>query len=319
MKKTLICVLLLALLGSAGAFAQAGFPTKPVEFICPFGAGGNSDVTSRLFAQSAQDILGQPIVVINKTGAGGALGLITVSKSKPDGYTIGLAGTNLAMGRAVNPGIGYDPVADFTPVCNLITQAVFLCVRSDNPITSFEQFLAEARKNPGKITWGSSGTGGSTHFAGEYLRTTTKIDITNVPIREGLVKTLLGGHVDAIFVNTPDIVQHVKEGTIRALATTTLDRVPQLPDVPTVAEKGYPGFQVVSWNGVVAPPGTPRAAIDRLAAYYKQAGQDPALLEKITSLGMSLTYMGPDEYGVWIKNEYAKWSKVANDLGIRVQ
>jgi tripartite-type tricarboxylate transporter receptor subunit TctC len=146
-----------------------------------------------------------------------------------------------------------------------------------------------------------------------------KIDITNVPIREGLMKNLLGGHVESVFVNTPDAMEQYQAGKIRALATTTLQRIPQMPDVPTVAESGYPGFQVVSWIGVTAPPKTPRPVLDKLADYFKKVGQDSQMQAKLKGLGANVTYMGPDEFGTWVKNETEKWSKVASEMNIRVQ
>jgi len=296
----------------------AEYPNKPIEFICPFG-GGSSDTYARLFASKGQEFMGQPMVVVNKPGAGGAIGLITLAKAAPDGYMIALSGTNLAMGRAVNPNVGYDPVKDFAPVANLITQSVILCVNADSKIKNVHQYIEEARRNPGKITFGSSGIGGSTYFGGMYFRMIAQIDITNVPIREGVMKNLLGGHVDSVFVNTPDAMEQYEAGKIRALATTTLQRIPQMPDVPTVAESGYPGFQVVSWIGVTAPLKTPRPIIDRLANYFKKVGQDPQLQAKLKTLGANLTYMGSDEFGTWVKNETEKWSKVATELNIRVQ
>ena len=312
-------ILLIVLCGAGSLAVAAEFPTKRIQFIIPFGPGASSDTYGRMFAQKAQEVLGQPMVVINRTGAGGAIGLVSVAKANPDGYTIALAGTNLAMGRAVNPNIGYDPIKDFTPVANLVTQAVFVAVNAASKITTIQQYIAEAKSSPGKLSYASSGVGGSTHFAGEFFKMIAKVDVTNIPIREGMVTSLLGGHVDSIFVNTPDIVEHVRLGKIRALATTTLQRVPQLPDVPTVAEIGYPNFQVVSWIGVTAPPGTPRLVVDRLAAYFRQVSQDPQVQASLRTLGASAAYMGPDEFGRWIKSESEKWTKVATDLNIRVQ
>lgn len=303
----------------SGQAKAADYPIRPIEFIVPFGPGATSDTFGRIYAQKGLEFLGQPMVVINKPGAGGAIGLISVAKANPDGYSIVLSGTNLAMGRAVNPNVGYDPLKDFAPVSNLVTQGVFLCVNSSSKVTTLAQYIEEARKDPGKTTFGSSGVGGSTHFAGEYFKMIAKIDITNIPIREGLVKNLLGGHVDSIFANTAEIMEQVQAGKLRALATTTAQRISQLPNVPTVAESGYPGFQVVSWIGVTAPPKTPRPVIEKLAAYFKKVGQDPQVQVTLKSVGANSAYMGPDEFGNWIKNEYEKWSKVAKDLNIRVQ
>jgi tripartite-type tricarboxylate transporter receptor subunit TctC len=294
----------------------ADYPVRPIEFIVPFGAG-SSDTYGRLFAAKAQEFLGQPMVVINKPGAGGAIGLIAAARANPDGYTVVLSGTNLAMGRAVNPNVGYDPVNDFAPIARCLTQGVILCVQSSSKITTLAQYIQEARKNPGKITFGSSGIGGSTYFGGMYLKMIAKIDITNVPIREGVMKNLLGGHVESVCVNTPDAVEYVKSGQVRALATTTLQRLPQLPDVPTVAESGYPGFEVVSWIGVTAPKKTPRPITEKLANYFKKTGEDRELQSKLVSLGADSAYLGPDAFGAWIKNEYEKWSKVAVDLNIQ--
>ncbi|MGD8647440.1 MAG: tripartite tricarboxylate transporter substrate binding protein [Desulfobacterales bacterium] len=320
MKNFGLCLISVLMFGLCSYPVHAGeFPEKPIEFIVPFGAGGNSDTTARICAQKAQEILGQPMVVLNKPGAGGALALSFVAKAKPDGYTIALSGTNLAMGKAVNPGVGYHPVDDFAAVSNLITQAVFLCVRSDSKIKTLAQYIEEAKKNPGQIAFGSSGVGGSTYFAGQYFKSVAGIDITNVPYKTGVMMNLLGGHVDSVFSNTPDVLPHVKAGKIRALAITTLERFPELPDVPTVAESGFPGFQVVSWNGVTAPANTPPEVVSKLADYFKQVLQDPEVASKLSAGGAMPTQMGPEEFGQWIKNEYEKWSGVAKDLNIQMK
>jgi len=313
------CVAALAFTSVSNLAQAADFPTKRIELIVPFAPGASSDVYARLFAQKAQELLGQQMVVLNRSGAGGAIGLVSVAKAPPDGHTLAIAGTNLAMGKAVNPNIGYDPIKDFVPVANLVTQAVFVAVNSASKIMTIGQYIDEARKNPGKVNYASSGVGGSTHFAGEYFKMITKAGIMNVPIREGAVVTLLGGHVDSIFINTPEIVNHVRGGRIRALATTTLQRVPQLPDVPTVAESGFPNFNVVSWIGITAPQGTPRATVEKLATFFEQASKDPKVQETLAGLGASVAYMGPAEFGRWVQSETDRWTKVANDLNIRAQ
>jgi tripartite-type tricarboxylate transporter receptor subunit TctC len=314
-----LCLLAATIGGLPQTAAASDFPTRRIDLVVPFGAGGSSDVYGRLFAQKSQELLGQPMVVLNRSGAGGAIGLISVAKAAADGYTIALAGTNLAMGKAVNPAIGYDPVKDFVPVANLITQAVFVAVNASSRITSIGQYIEEARKNPGKLNYGSSGIGGSTHFAGEFFKMVTGAQIINVPIREGAVVTLLGGHVDSIFVNTPDIVSHVRNGKIRALATTTLARVPQIPDVPTVAESGFPNFNVVSWIGITAPAGTPAAVVDRLAAYFEQVSKDPKVRDTLGEMGASVTFMAPRDFSQWVQSETRRWTQVANELNIRAQ
>jgi tripartite-type tricarboxylate transporter receptor subunit TctC len=292
----------------ASASLAADFPTRPIELIVPYGPS-SSDAYARMFAEQGAEKLGQPIVVVNRPGAGGAIGLISMKNAAPDGYTIAIAGTNL--------DIGYDPVEDFAPISMLLTQAVIVCVRADSPITTLEEYVAAAKADPGAVTFGTSGIGGSTYFAGVAFAQTAGIELTNVPINDGVMKSLLGGHVASVFLNTPDVVEYVRSGEVRALATTTATRLSQLPDVPTVAESGYPGFEVTSWIGVAAPKGTPPEVIATLEKYFSDVGAGEALQARVMGVGGNPARLGSEAFGTFIASETERWAEIAKGLHLQ--
>lgn len=300
---------------------SADFPTKPIEIIVTYAPGGSTDTTARIVSPMASEILGQPLVIINKPGAGGALALNSVAKSKSDGYTLVIFAINAPILNAMNPDAGFHSVNDFTPICNFIKQANILVVPSGSKITTMAQYVEMAKKNPGKVTAGSSGVGSSQHFSIEMFKKVANLDLTHVPHKGSspCVIALLGEHLDSGFINAPDVMQHIMAGKLRALAVSTARRIPELPEVPTVAESGYPGFEVISWVGLAAPAGTPAPVVDKLADVFRQSMQNTEVVKKLKSVGFIPAYMPPKEFGVWIKSEYEKYTKLAKEADIKLQ
>lgn len=322
MKKSLIALFLL--LGVSFGLAQlswaAEYPEKTVEVIVTYAPGGTTDTLARITSPPASKMLGQPFVVINKAGAGGAIAYDAVAKSKPDGHTLVIYAINAVILKAIQE-VNFHPIDDFAPISLFATQANILVVPPKSKITSLAQFVEEAKKNPGKIAFGSSGVGGSPHLSGELLKSMAKIDITHVPYKGHgpQLPATIGGHIDSGFFNAGSGVEHVRSGSIRALAVTTVQRIPELPDVPTIAECGYPGYEVVSWIGVGAPKKTPAAIIEKLGKVYKQIMEDPEFTDKMKAVGFVPRYMSPAEFLAYAKNEFEKFSKLAKEANIKMK
>jgi tripartite-type tricarboxylate transporter receptor subunit TctC len=299
----------------------AEYPTKPIEIIVTYAPGGSTDTSARLTAPGVTKLLGQPVVVINKPGAGGALGYDQVVKSSPDGYTLVLYAINCVILKAINPSLGFHPVNDFAPVSNLITQANILVVPMSSKITSVAQYVEAAKKNPGKMVFGSSGMGSSQHLSGELFKRTAKVDITHVPHKGSApcVTAMLGGHIDSGFINAPDVMEQIRGGKLRAIAVTTAQRIPELPDVPTVAESGYPSYEVVSWMGIAAPAKTPPAIVQKLDGVYRKIMEDAEVPNKMKGMGFIPSYMPAAGFGAWIKKEFEKFSTLAKEADIKME
>ncbi len=322
MKKVFIS--LVALFGSlilATFGPAADYPTKPIEIIVTYAPGGSTDTTARLTAPGVSKLLGQPIVVINKPGAGGALGYDQVVKSNPDGYTIVLYAINCPILKAINSSLSFHPVNDFAPVSNLIKQANILTVPLNSKITTVAQYVGTAKKNPGKFVFGSSGMGSSQHLSGELFKRVAKVDMVHVPHKGSApcVTAMLGGHIDSGFINAPDVMEQIRAGKLRAVAVTTAQRIAELPNVPTIAESGFPGFEVVSWMGIAAPAKVPPAIIQKLDGAYRKVMEDAEVPTKMKSMGFIPSYMPPAEFGAWIKKEFEKFSILAKEANIKME
>lgn len=308
-------------LGLAQLAPAAEYPERTVEVIVTYAPGGTTDTLARITSPPASKMLGQPFVVINKPGAGGAIAYDAVAKSKPDGYTLVIYAINAVILKAIQPEVNFHPIDDFAPISLFATQANILVVPPKSKITSLAQFVEEAKKNPGKIAFGSSGVGGSPHLSGELLKSMAKIDITHVPYKGHgpQLPATIGGHIDSGFFNAGAGVEHVRSGSIRALAVTTAQRIPELPNVPTIAESGYPGYEVVSWIGIGAPKKTPAAIVEKLGQVYRQIMQDPEHTNKMTALGFVPRYMSPEEFLAYAKSELEKFSKLAKEANIKMK
>ncbi len=305
--------------GTAGA-AQPDFPAKPVRFIVPFAPGGSTDTLARTLSVKLTDSLGQQVVVDNRPGANGNIGMEIVARANPDGYTIVLGYiSNLGTGPSLYKKLPYDPVKDFAPITQLASAPNIVVLHPSVPAKSFKEFIAYAKANPGKVSYASAGVGSIGHLSGVLLDQLAGIDMVHVPYKGSgqAVNDILGGHVQMMISGMSSVIQHVKSGRLRPIAMTSLERSPAAPDVPTIAEQGYPGFEGTAWYGVLAPAGTPPAVVNRLNADILKALRQPDVRERLGAVGFDIVGGTPEQFGTYIKAEIAKWAKVVKAAGIK--
>ena len=304
-----------AALGSVVARSDTAYPSRPVHIIVPFTPGGGADTVSRLLSPQLQKFLGQPFVVENRPGAAGRIGTGVVAKSDPDGHTL-LVSTESSLVIAPHIGqvIGYDPFKDFSPVSLLTRNTVVLVVHPSVPAKTLQEYIALARARRGQLFYASSGVGGPNHLAGEIFNRMADVKITHVPYAgTGLaLQSVLANQVGAMWGFTAGLTAHIKQGTLRALAVGSKERSPALPDVPTVAEAGVPGYEAVSWVGMVAPANTPAATIDKLWNGVDAAMREPAVRDVIVGGGSEIVCSKPDQFRKVIESDYEKYSKLAD-------
>ena len=297
-----------------------GYPGKPIRLVVPFASGGSSSIVARSMAAEMEKSLGQPFVVDNKPGGGGNVAMQEVAKSDPDGYTliIGHVGT-LAVNPYMFSKLPYDVDRDFAPVSLLAIVPAIFVVHESVPAKDLREFVALAKKSPGKLYYGSAGNGSAGHLAMEYLKQAAGIDIQHVPYKGTgpNIIDLVAGRTQAASTGTPALMQHVKSGKLRAIATGTSKRLLALPDVGTVAEQGYPGFETSQWYGLNAPAKTPEAIIQRLAAEVAKATWSPAVRERFAVDDAEAVSSTPAEYGAFIRKEQERWGKVVRAAGIK--
>ena len=298
----------------------ANWPVKSVRVVVPFAPGGSTDITARLVSNRLQEVWGQSVVVENKPGAGGNIAADMVAHSDPDGYTIFIVGPGMATNKFLYPSLSYDPVGDFAPVSMLITQPNMMCVPNSSPAKSVREFIAYCNENKGKVTYASSGNGTTLHLSGELFKRLAKVEMTHIPYRGGApaINDLIHGRVDVIFDNVPSIVSHVRSGTVRGLAVTTRERITILPDMPTIAESGVPGFDVSSWFGFFVPVKTPLDIIARISADTNAALAYPSIKARFDELGAVPKGSTPAELAAFLKSEIEKWGPVIQEAKIRV-
>ncbi|MBB1602714.1 tripartite tricarboxylate transporter substrate binding protein [Variovorax sp. UMC13] len=305
-------------LAPLAAQAQAAFPSKPITIIVPFSAGGTTDILARVVGLHMGTDLGQPVVVDNRAGAGGNIGGQAAARANPDGYTLfmGTVGTH-AINQSLYKKMPFDPIKDFAPLSRVAMVPNLLVVNPGQPYKSVKELIAYGKANPGKINFGSSGNGSSIHLSGELFKQMTGVDMQHVPYRGSApaVSDLLGGQISVMFDNMPSAIQHVKGGKLRALAVTTAKRSPALPDVPTIAEAGVPGYEATSWFGLLAPAGTPAPIVAKLNAAILKALADPEVKKKLAEQGAESHGEKPEEFAAFIKSETAKWGKVVKESG----
>ena len=304
----LMVVALLAMAGDA-ALAQA-FPTKPIRLVAPFPPGSSIDVIARLLAQPMGDALGQPIVVENRAGAGGNVGVDAVVKSPKDGYTIGIGARGpLAINGYLVDGMPYDPVKDVAPIALFGSSAIVLWVSADSPSKTLQDFVTAARNQPGKLNYASDGIGTTNHLGGEALRNAAKIDLVHVPYKgtAEAITALLQGDVHIFPGGLPPLVGQYKAGKIRPLAVAMKERIPQLPDVPTTGETGFTGAEMYAWFAMFAPAGTPPEVITRIRDALGTALAKPDVKERLVSLGITPELSTPEQLAKLVADEQAKW------------
>lgn len=309
----------LAALVAASAHAQS-WPTKPIRLVVPFAPGGTSSIIARAFAAEMEKTLGQPFVIENKGGGGGNLAMQEVARAEPDGYTliIGHIGS-LAVNPFMYESLPFDTNRDFAAVSLLAKVPSIFVVPADVPAKDLREFVALAKKNPGKLYYGSAGNGSAGHLAMEYLKLVAGIDLVHVPYKgtgPNLVD-LLAGRTQATAAGTPPLLPHVKAGKLRVIAVGSATRLPILPEVPTVAEQGYPGFETTQWYGLNAPAKVPAEIVRRLAEAAALAARQPSVAERLAVDNAEAVGSTPKEYADFIAREQARWSEVVRKAGIR--
>ncbi|MBQ0929564.1 tripartite tricarboxylate transporter substrate binding protein [Ideonella sp. 4Y16] len=292
--------------------AQASWPSKAVRFVVPFAPGGSSEIVARASAQELSRLLGQSVFVDNKPGGAGNVAMAEVARAD-DQHTVilGHIGT-LAVNPFIFDKLPYDPLKDFKPVSLLAKVPSLYLVHPDLPVKNLKEFIALARKQPGRLNYGSAGNGSAGHLAMEYLKMATETFILHVPYRGTgpQLTDLLAGRLDAASVGAPAVMQFIKTGKLRCIATGTTQRLPQLPDVPTVAEQGWPGFEMTQWYGMLAPSSMPQAAVDKLAAACGKAMREPAALEHLAKDAAIAVGGTPAEFAAFIATERKRWQPV---------
>ena len=299
--------------------AQDKYPSKPITWVCPYAAGGNADSRSRQVAKAMGAILGQPIIIDNKAGAGGNIGTEEIARAKPDGYTIGMGNfAPLAVNHALFKKLNFDPANDVVPIGLIEKGPLILMVRNDSPYKSVKDIVAAAKANPGKLSYASGGIGGSHHLSGALLENAAGIDLIHAPYKSGAAGAtdLMGGQVQMMFEQMYSAMPAIKGGRLRALAITSKTRSPLLPDLPTMAEQGFPAIEVLNWQGLIAPKGISPELVKTLNAALNKALQDPEVKEKILSQGNEMGGGTPEVFAALIKTEAPRWGKVVRDAKI---
>ena len=309
----------LAWLPNAGA---QEYPTKPIRLVITYPPGGNTDLVGRALALKLGEFMGQQVVVDNRGGAGGVLGSMITAQSAPDGYTI-MLGTSAGM--VINPLLSrkltYDPVRDFAPVSMVVIVPQLLVIHPQLPVKNVRELIAFAKAKPGYLNAGSSGVGTPNHFGTELLKWLAGVDIVHVPYKGGApaLTDLLGGQIQMAFSSVPAVLPHIKAGRLVALGVGSAKRSPALPNIPTIAEAGVPGYEYTTWYGVFAPAKTPRTLIARLNAEIVKAMETPDIKDRFTALGGDPDPGTPEELRAYMANESAKWAKIIKAANIRVE
>lgn len=320
MKTALIAAMALAAAGSA--FAQGSYPNRPISMVVGFAPGGGTDTVARIIARNLSDSLGQQVLVENKAGAGGNIATDYVAHAAPDGYTILLGSVgSLAVAPHVISGLAYDPLRDFAPITMAVVFANVLVVQPSLPVQSIADFVKLARDKPGSVTYGSAGILSAGHLAGELLKMRANLDMIHVPYKGGgpAMQGMLGDQVMSIFATPVSAGGQIKAGKIRAIATTGPTRAALLPDVPTVAESGYPGYEAMNWYAYLAPAKTPKEIIDRLNRELVKALNKAEVVTLLHQQGLEPSPSSAAELARYMEREYETWGKVVKQAGIKAQ
>lgn len=319
----LIRQILLALLIIPFTFgAQASsYPSKPIELVITFPAGGAADATGRLLTKRLGDVLGQPVITMNRPGAGGNIAASFVARSSPDGYTL-LFGTNNTHGinPALYPELPYDPVKDFVPVALAQVLPSFLVVSASLPVKNVTQLIDYVKKHSGKVNYASPGNGSTGQLAAESFKSALGLNMVHIPFRGGgeAMTSLLSGRTQVFFATAPNVLPHLSSGKVRVLAVTTSRRYAGMPDIPTIVEAGGPPIEANAWTGIFAPKGTPKEVIGRLAAALAEISKDPDYREQVTRMGAEAAESSPEKFTKFVHAELQKWATAVRISGARV-
>ena len=322
LKQTLRLVGIALMLGiSSAAAGELDYPNRPIRLVVPFPPGGGADTLARTVMPKVEQVLGQPIVIENKSGAGGNVGAEAVAHAAPDGYTL-LYGTNgtHAINQSLYRNLRFDPVKDFEPVSRMTLIAAMLIVNPDFPPTSVAELISYAKANPGKVNFASAGNGTTSHLAGELFKMMADIDIVHVPYRGGAlaVTGLMAGQVQMMIDVMPNAYPLAKDGRVRGIAVSTLSRYPGAPEYPTIAESGLPGFEASAWDGIFAPAGTPAPVIAKLNAAIRTALEDPRVADALRARGALPVPCTPEEFKQHIAQSAEKWARAVRASGAKI-
>jgi tripartite-type tricarboxylate transporter receptor subunit TctC len=309
----------LALTLAAGAAAAQTYPTKAVRLVVPFLAGGSTDIVGRTVAQKLSEMWGQQAFVDNRPGGGTTIGTDMVAKAAPDGYTLLVTPAPFTINPSLLTKLPYDALTDFAPITLINTTPLVMVVNPGVPAKNVKELIALAKSKPGKLNFGSSGTGGSNHLAGELFDAMAGVKMVHIPYKgnAGALTDIVGGHLDVVYNGITSAVALVRGGKLRALAVTSLQRSAALPDVPTLDESGLKGFEAVAWNGLTAPAKTPREVIMKINADVIKIVNSPELKERLKADGSDPVGNSPEQYAAFLRNEIAKWAKVIKFANVK--
>ncbi len=307
------------LLACAGAVWAQSYPAKPIRFVAAFPAGGPSDIVARAIGKRMSEVLGQPVVVENRTGAGGNIGAEAVAKSAPDGYTVLLGGSYLTIAPSLYSKLPFDPEKDFAPIGLLVSNQYVLVTHPAVPARNTRELIRLAKSRPGQLNYGSAGIGSPPHLAGELLKTMAGIDANHVPYKGAspALVDLIGGHIDFYFGGISGTLPHVRSGKITALAVTSSRRSSQLPAMPTVAESALPGYDITTWFGLLAAAGTPREIVNKLNTVIVGIVNEPEMKSYLIGQGVDPVTNTPEQFAAYIKSEVPKFAKIVRAAGIK--
>jgi tripartite-type tricarboxylate transporter receptor subunit TctC len=315
-------VFAIAFLASLAAVHAADYPTRPVTLVVAFTPGGPSDVLARIVGRQLEKVLHQPFVIENRPGGAGNIAAEAVARAKPDGYTL-LMGNNsiLATNGALFAKLNYDAEKDFAPISMVGTQPNILVVNPNVPVHSVAELIALAKQQPGKLNYGNSGYGAAAHLSAELFKTEAQVEIVGINYKGAApaLQDLIAGQTQLMFATSASVVGHIKSGLVRPIAVTTLKRFSLMPELPTVAESGLPGFDATTWHGLVAPAHTPKDAIATLHRATVEALNDPETQKRLADLGVEIAASSPEEFVAYIRSEIPKWTAVVKSAGVKLE
>jgi tripartite-type tricarboxylate transporter receptor subunit TctC len=305
------------------ADSQGAYPARTITLVVPYPAGGTTDLLGRMVADQFRTGLGATVIVENKPGAGTTLGASQVAKAQPDGYTLLVAtSTTLAINKTLYRKLPYDPVTDFTPIALVAAVPFALIVHPSVPVNSLGEFIAYAKAKPGELSYGSAGNGSPHHLGAEMLKTATGLDIKHVSYRGSVpaMQDVIGGHIPLMVMDLQPALPQIRDGKVKVLGVTTANRVAAAPDLPTLAEAGLPGYELVAWQGVVAPAGVPRPIIDQLAAQIAKLVSAPATRTRLVEIALEpLTGSTPDSFAAYVRSEVDRWAPIVKASGAMIE